>query len=492
MSDNLTFNTIPIDIRTGGQFLEIDNSKALGGNLIAQARRVLFIGNKLAAGTAAAATLHRINNPAEAATLFGRGSVLHEMLRGARQVNKQTDMWAIGLDDLLAGVKATKTVTFTGPATGAGVLALRINGELLQVGVSSGDTATNIAANAVAAVNAFLDGPMTAANADGVMTLTARHKGVFGNDIDVRVNYQADEVLPAGITVAVAAGVAGAGNPDVADALAAIINQNYYTIITCYSDITNLDKIKVELAARFGGMDMRTGHLFVGKSGTHSDLTSFGSARNNVHETILGVKSPPQGAYNWAARMAAVIEFNGAIDPALPFRTLEVPGLLAPAEADRFPRSPERELLLRDGISTFDVAQDGTVLIETVVTSYQTNPQGIDDVSYLMLNTKWTADFMRFSFRVDQALAWPRHKLADDGTNFDEGQRVATPRLIKSVFVATARKLEKVGILEDFETFKKDVRVVRSIADRNRVNAIIPANCVNQFNVLAGAVQFIL
>lgn len=491
MPDNITFNTIPIDIRTGGQFIEIDNSKALGGNLISQARRILFIGNKLASGTAAAAAPVRINSPSEAAEYFGRGSVLHEMLRGSRQVNKETDMWAIGLDDLVAGVQATKTLTLTGPATGAGTLALRINGELVNVGVSSGDTATAIAANVATAVTAFLDGPVTAASALGVVTFTARHKGVFGNDIDIRLNYQADEVLPAGVTAVVAAGVVGAGNPDVAAGLAAIVSENYYTIITCYGDITNLDKIKVELSSRFGGMDMRTGHLFAPKAGTHGELTTFGSARNNVHETFPGVKRPPQGAYNWNARIAAVVEFNGAIDPARPFKTLEVPGLLAPAEADRFTR-PERELLLRDGISTFEVAQDGAVLIETIITSYQINPQGIDDVSYLMLNTKWTADFMRFSFRVDQALAFPRHKLADDGTNFDEGQAVATPRVIKSVLVATARKLEKVGILENFALFQKQVQVVRSMVDRNRVNAIIPADCVNQFNVFAGSVQFIL
>lgn len=491
MPDNITFNTIPIDIRTGGQFIEIDNSKALGGSLVAQARRILFIGNKLATGTLPAATLTRINAPDEAAQHFGRGSVLHEMLRGARQVNKETDMWAIGLDDLLAGVKATQTLTITGPATGAGVLALRINGELVPVGVSAGDTATDVATNVAAAVTAFLNGPVTAASALGVVTFTARHKGVFGNDIDIRINYQADEVLPAGLTAVVAAGVAGAGNPDVADALAAIVNESYYTIITCYGDVTNLDKIKVELSSRFGGMDMRTGHLFAPKAGTHAELTTFGSARNNVHETITGVKRPPQGAYNWNARMAAVVEFNGAIDPARPFKTLEVPGLLAPAEADRFTR-PERELLLRDGISTFEVAQDGTVLIEQIITTYQTNPQGIDDVSYLMLNTKWTADFMRFTFRVDQALAFPRHKLADDGTNFEEGQPVATPRMVKSILVASARKLEKVGILENFELFQKQVRVVRSMVDRNRINATIPADCVNQYNTFAGAVQFIL
>lgn len=491
MPDNITFNTIPIDIRTGGQFIEIDNNKALGGSLVAQARRILVIGNKLATGTLPAATLSRVNDPSEAATYWGRGSVMHELLRSMRQVNKESDMWGVALDDLLGGVQATKTLTLTGPATGAGTLALRINGELVPVGVTSGDTATDMATNVTAAVTAYLDGPVTAASALGVVTFTARHKGVFGNDIDIRINYQKDEVLPAGVTAVVAAGVAGAGNPDVADALAAIVNENYYTIVTCYGDITNLDKIKVELASRFGGMDMRTGHLFAPKAGTHGELTTFGSGRNNVHETFPGVKRPPQGAYNWNARMAAVVEFNGAIDPARPFKTLEVPGLLAPAEADLFTR-PERELLLRDGISTFTVDQGGTVLIEQIITSYQTNPQGIDDVSYLMLNTKWTADFMRFTFRVDQALAFPRHKLADDGTNFDENQPVATPSMVKSVLVATARKLEKVGILENFALFQKQVRTVRSLVDRNRINAIIPADCVNQFNTLAAAVQFIL
>lgn len=491
MPDNITFNTIPIDIRTGGQFIEIDNLKALGGNLIAQARRMLFIGNKLASGTLAANTLAQINNPSEAAALFGRGSVLHEMLRGAREVNKDSDMWAIGLDDLAGGTQATQTLTIGGDATGSGTLALRINGELISVGVSSGDPVATVATAVVAAVTAFLNCPMTAANVAGVVTFTARHKGVFGNDIDVRVNFQRDEVLPAGLTAVIAVGVTGTGNPDVATALAAIANENYYTIVTPYNDITNIDKLKVELSSRFGGMDMRTGHLFAGKAGTHAALTTFGAARNNVHESMLGAKRPPQGAYNWAARMASVVEFNGAIDPARPFKTLEVPGLLAPQEADRFTR-PERELLLRDGISTFDVDQAGTVLIEQIITTYQTNPQGIDDVSYLMLNTKWTADFMRFTFRVDQALAFPRHKLADDGTNFDEGQQVATPRVILSVLVASARKLEKVGILENFELFKKNARVVRSLVDRNRCNAIIPADCVNQYNVFAGSVQFIL
>jgi len=490
MPDNVTFNTIPIDIRTPGQYVEVDNSKALKG-LPNMNRRILFIGNKLPAGTAAAATLQRINAAGEAAGLFGRGSVLHEMLVAARAANKETDMWAIGLADDAGGVSATQTITITGPATAAGTVSLYVNGQLLNVGVAANDTATTIATAVAAKINAYLDGPFTAASAVGVVTVTHRHKGAFTTDADVRVNYQADEKLPAGVAIVIAAGVAGTGNPDVATALAAISEEAFYTVVVPYADATNIAKLETEFNNRWGGMDMRTGHLFVGKAGTHGDLTAFGSARNSPHSSVFGVKKPPQGSYNWAASMAAVVEFSGSIDPARPFQTLVVPGLMAPARADRFTRQ-ERDLLLRDGISTFTVDQGGNVLIERVVTTYQVNGFGIEDVSYLDLESKWTADYMRFAFRARIGLRFPRYKLADDGTSFAPGQPVATPRMIRGELLDVARQLELVGILEGFEQFKEQLIVVRSASDVNRVNAILPANLVNQFRVFAASVQFIL
>ncbi len=490
MPDNITFNTIPIDVRTPGQYVEIDNSKAVRG-LPALNRRMLFIGNKLVAGSAAQATLQRINSASEAAGLFGRGSVLHEMLIAARNANKESDIWAIGLDDSGGGVAATFTVTLTGPATGAGTLNAYVNGRLTQVAVASGDAAATIATALAAAITAYADGPVTAAAVAAVVTCTARHKGVFGNDIDIRVNYQLDERLPAGVTAVVAPGVVGTGNPDVATALAALSQEAFYTIVTPYSDITNIGKLETELAARWGGMDMRTGHLFGALRGTQGALAALGAARNSTHSTFIGVKSAPQPAYVWAATFAAVCEFNGAIDPARPFQTLALPNLLPPANADRFTRQ-ERDLLLRDGISTFTVDQGGNVLIERVVTTYQVNAYGIDDVSYLDLETKWTVDYMRFAFRARIALRFPRHKLADDGTNFAPGQAIATPNIIKSELLDVARQLELAGVLENFSQFKNDLVVVRSLVDRNRVNCILPPDVVNQFRVFGASVQFIL
>lgn len=490
MPDNITFNTIPIDIRTPGQYVEIDNSKALRG-LPNLNRRMLFIGNKLAAGTAAANTLQRINSASEAAGLFGRGSVLHEMLSAARAANKESDIWAVALDDLAGGVQATFTATVTVTTAEPGVIALYVNGYKLSVGVALNDSAATIATAIAAAVNAWLDGPVTAAAVAGVVTLTARHKGEFTADIDVRVNYYPDEKLPNGVSVAIANGVAGAGNPDVATALAAISLESFYSVVTPYADTANIVKLETEFNSRWGGMDMRTGHLFGARRGTHANLTTFGSARNSVHDSFMGVKSSPTPMYQWAAVLGAVCEFNGAIDPARPFHTLLLPGVLPPAPADRFTRQ-ERELLLRDGISTFTVDQGGNVLIESVVTTYQVNAFAIDDVSYLLLETKWTVDYMRYAFRVRPALRFPRHKLADDGTNFAPGQPIVTPNMIRSELLDVGRQLELAGILENFEQFKKDLIVVRSMSDRNRVNAILPPDVVNQFRVFAASVQFIL
>jgi phage tail sheath gpL-like len=490
MPDSITFNTIPSDIRTPGQYVEIDNSKAVRG-LPSQNRRILVLGNKLAAGIGAAATLYRINSADEAASLFGHGSVLHEMLRAARTANKESDIWAMALDDLGAGVAATQTVTVGGPATGAGTIALYINGQKLSVGVADGDSAATVATAMAATVNAYTSGPVTASAASAVVTLTARHKGAFTQGIGVLYNFYSDEVLPNGVTLAIAAGVTGSGNPDAADALAAIADEAFYTIVSPWSDASNLTQIETELGSRFGGMDMRTGHVFTGVAGTHAQLTTYGSARNSPHSSFIGVKNPPQAPYIWAAVLAAVAEFNGAIDPARPLQTLALTGLLAPVPADRFIRQ-ERDLLLRDGCSTFTVAQDGTVKIERVVTTYQTNAQGIEDVSFLDLEVKWTADYMREVFRQAVATAFPRHKLADDGTAFDPSQPMATPSMIKSVLIGSAKQLETAGILEGFEAFKTALVVQRSMTDRNRVNAIIPPDVVNQFRVFAGSVQFIL
>lgn len=488
MPDNVSFAEIPVDIRTPGQYIEVDNGRAVQG-LPQMDRKVLILGQRLAAGTVAEKIPTRVTNAGQAVGYFGRGSQLAAMIAAVKAANPYADLWALALDDLPAGTAATGTVTVTGSATESGTLYLYVAGKRIPVGVVANDAAATVAASIAAAVNADADLPVTAAAALGVVTLTARHRGECGNAIDLRVNYYMGEATPKGITLAIAAMSGGTGNPAVTDALTAIGDDQYYTIVTPWTDAANMTALENELSSRWGAMRQKTGHAFAGLAGTHGALTTYGAARNSPHSTVIGVGKSPSAPWIWAAVLAAVCESSGSIDPARPFQTLELPGVLAPSEKDRFTRE-ERNLLLKDGISTFIVDAGGRCLIERVVTTYQTNAFGVEDISYLDLETKWTVDYIRYAVRARIALRFPRYKLANDGTNFAPGQAIVTPSIIRAELIGLFRELEFAGLVEGFDQFKRDLLVVRSASDPNRVNAVIPPDIVNQFRVFAAAVQF--
>lgn len=82
--------------------------------------------------------------------------------------------------------------------------------------MTNGDNVTMIASSIQDAINAVPTLPFTASSSAGVVTLTARHKGLCGNEIPVSLNYYGfggGEVLPAGVQIAVVTGTAGTGAP---------------------------------------------------------------------------------------------------------------------------------------------------------------------------------------------------------------------------------------------------------------------------------------
>src|SRR3546814_893198 len=126
--------------------------------------------------------------------------------------------------------------------------------DLITVGVTSGDAAAAVATAIVAAITAAADLPVAAVALLGVVTLTAKHKGVAGNDIDVRLNFYQGEQLPAGVAVAIVAMSGGTGNPDVAAVFTAIGDAQYTTIVLPYTDTANLVVVETEMASRWGPM----------------------------------------------------------------------------------------------------------------------------------------------------------------------------------------------------------------------------------------------
>lgn len=487
---SIDFNDIATDIRTVGATVEIDSSRARRG-LPLKTPRVLLIGNRLAAGTVAQAILTPVVSAAQARVHFGAASILAQMAASFIAANNSAEIQAVALDDDAGGTAATQTITFTGSPTEAGSVALYVAGRAIPVAVTSGLTATQVATAVAAAVQAATDVPMTATSALGVVTLTARHKGTPGNSINVRIGYYREDVLPAGLAAAIAAGVTGATDPSVATAIAAIGDEPFDIIAIAWTNSANLAAIETELASRWGPTRQLDGVAFAGARGSQGTLASLGAGRNSRYLSIIGANAAPGSPWEWAASVAGVVAHYGGIDPARPFQTLPLPGILPPASIDRFTRA-ERELLLRDGISTFTVDQGGVVQLERVITTYQTDSFGAADTSWLDVNTPLTLAYMRWSWRQRMLAKFPRCKLASDGTPVGAAQAIVTPKVCKAETIAWARDLAGAGLLEEVDQFIADLIVERDGSDQSRLNVRMAPDIVNQARIFAAQIQFLL
>ncbi|WP_067734493.1 phage tail sheath C-terminal domain-containing protein [Novosphingobium naphthalenivorans] len=488
----ISFNTIPADIRTPGQHIEFDSSRAVSG-LPPIENRVLLIGQMLATGSADALTLQPVVEPNQAVGLFGRGSMLARMAAAYKNVDRYSEVVAIGLDDAEGATAATSTLTVTGPATAAGDIALMIAGVRIPVTVANAAAAVTIAAAIAAAVTAAADLPVTAAVGDApndhVVTLTARNKGAAGNEIDVRHSHYAGEALPAGVGLAIVGMAGGAGDPDVDDVWAVIGDQPFRTMVFGLIDAATAAKIKAELDDRWGEARMLESVAYCAKPGTQGTLAAFGAALNSELLTILGTGLSPSWPAEAAAIYGAVCGYYTAIDPARPTQTLQLTGLVAPRVEDQF-TGAQREALLHDGIATFAPDTSGTCRIERSITTYQTDAFGLEDVAWLDLETVTTLGYLRASLRTRIAQKFPRMKLADDGTRFGAGQAIVTPKIIRAEIIALFREWEDAGLVENLDQFITDLIVERSTTDVNRVNALVPPDIVNQFRSFAAAIQF--
>lgn len=486
---DIAFNEIPYDWLKPGVYVEVrPNYDRVG--LAPFPARALLLAQKLAAGAATAGQLYRITRPEQGTALFGAGSIGDQMVRAWKRANKTSDVYAIALADNGAGVQASGSVTFTGPAQAAGTIALHVGDHRVLVAVANAATATQIGAAAAAALAAVADLPATAAAAAGVVTLTAKHKGVAGNHIHLAVNPRIDDAMPTGVTCAVAAMAAGAGNPVVQTLLDAIAAEWFTDIVCPWDDATNLAALAADLGERYLAMGKKDAHAYVGGRGTFGALTTLGGLTNSPHISIVGAKGSASPPWAWAAALAGVATYHLADDPARQLRGLALPGVGAPASADRF-ADEEQELLLRAGVSTFEALADGTVVIDRVVTTYKQSSLGAPDRAWLDVMIPKTLTRIRYDWASYVSATYPRHKLADDDSiQANNAAHVVTPRVMHGSWAARCQLYERAGWIEGARETVAQSSFVRDATDRNRLNASQQVRIIGNLMVLAAALEF--
>lgn len=488
----IPFKNVPQNIRTPLFFAELDASHA---NTATANQRALLIGPMLATGIATPNVPLISSGVGDAGVQAGVNSVLALMTAAYRANDQFGELWYLPVQDAAGATAASGSIAFTSAPTANGTISLYIAGQLVTVPVTAGMTTAQVATAVAAAVNLIPAMPATAAAATSTVTLTADNKGLVGNDIDIRFNYggtAAGEALPVGLAATITAMSGGATNPTLTTALGNLLDQPFDFIACAFTDTASLDALKAFLndsTGRWSWQYQVYGHVFAAYRSTWAGLTTFGTARNNQHETVMGFYDSPTPAWEWAAALAGATAVSVRADPGVPMQTVVLQGIQAPPLQSRFNLS-QRNTLLYDGISTFTVAADGTVAIENEITTYQTNAYGQPDNSYLEIETMFQLMYVLRRMNTMVTTKYARVKLAADGTRFAPGSNIVTPAVIRADLIALYQEMEYDGFVQNSDAFAQALIVQQNAQNPNRVDVLWPGTLVDQLRIFALLAQF--
>ena len=476
--------------------------------------KLLIVGQRLASGSVLAHVPTLITSGAQAAAFFGQGSHVHRMALKVFGNYPLAEVWVIAVNDNGAGVAATGVLDWGGAATEAGTLSLYIAGQRVEIAIADGANSAAQATKVQAAIALNADLPVTAV-VNGLdnskVDLTARHAGLLGNDIDLRLNFKgplAGEAPPAGVTLVVTAMSGGTTAPALTSAITAMADDPYEWILCPYMDTTSLDAWETEMARRWSATVMLYGHVFTAFSGTVAEVSAAigGATRNDPHVTAwcypgpaisaggadprpagtpIGSPTPP---WEWAAAHTAPVAQSVAIHPSRPFQTLGALGVDAPPMLDRWKVS-EMDIVLHDGGALSYYNDAGRVFVSRCITTYQEDAFAQEDDSFLDYNTLAQLSYVNRFVKAKIQSAFARHILVSSGTKVGAGLAVASPNDIRAEIIAAYMELENFAVVENMLGFVANLIVERDTdgnpaGDPNRVNILWPGDLANQLLVV--------
>lgn len=377
---SVSFSTVPAGAIASGVFIEPEYKRAGVSGPIPQ--KIAILGQYNSGKTPAANVALNITSADEAANAFGVGSMLHrlavKLFAGLGSGSVQVDAFPLG-----NGVgTAAGTITITGPSTSAGTMAFYVAGDRVPVVVTNAMAQNDIATAIGAAINAKLDLPVTAGVVNNVVTLTCRWVGLSGNQISIEQDLLSSDVAaePTGLTVVIVDMASGVSDPLITTALTNF-GGTFYTWVVCpYNADASLDLLEASGAARIDAAIKKPFAGVVGYSGTRADFLTWLSSRNSPWTTAVPVDSSPNHPGEIAAAAVGSCALSASSEPARPFKTLALPGILDGGVAPW--TYAQRDAVEAAGGSVTYVDTSGIVRIYDLLTTYVTNALGAVDESY--------------------------------------------------------------------------------------------------------------
>jgi phage tail sheath gpL-like len=378
-----TFSLVPAGAAASQVFIEQENvRRSLASFVIPE--KVLALGQYNTGFTPTVDVPQLIISEADAWARYGRGSLLSIMYKRHIDNAPGIPFYALPLADAGAGVKAVGSILVSSAVTVAGVKAIFIGGHKISVAAPVG-TAAALATLINAAINANLDLPVVATLDTATVTVTARHKGTYGNGIKIEVDLDDGDLLaePTGgsLTITqIGVGTAGATDPaDIATALAAL-GDTWYTLIAYpWNDSVNVGLLETAGVARVDPGVKRPFAGIVGYADTLANYTTWLASRNSPWTTSIPVESASSPVFEIAAAAAAVIAGSASADPARPAKTLALIGIRGGVLANWTGTQKDAIVTAGGGWTRRDTS--GVVSLGDCITTYTTSTGGSEDAA---------------------------------------------------------------------------------------------------------------
>lgn len=466
---------------------------------------ILLLGNKTTAGSATVDTavygpdsLVPMQTEADVITLFGQGSELHRMWRRVNKINKSTTVRAIAVTES-AGTQATGTITLATTATANGSIRVWVGDEFVDTSVASGDLIATIGAAMALNINTKTHWPVTASFSVATLTLTAKQKGPRGNDI----RFQAAAVGSIGTTLtggATNTALAGGATADSnAAALASILPDRYFYLVSAADDATQLGALVAQVNTQaLASTGIRQG-VFAGFSGTLANGITLATGRNAARCEIVWQKgsdwTPAELAAN-AAAVYALLEIKPS--PRTNFCNFGTRAqdqafwvVPAPRNGSDHPSAADIKSALNNGLSPISVLKKNgaTKLVNRITTRSLNGSQ--QDYRIRPAHKRTICDFFADDLGAVLTSRFADKKIGDDvpqGTP-PLGSDFVTPERMKGAVVGLINTYDANGNWDPLGAarMKENLYIARQVSNPARMGVRINAEPVENYE--AGLVQ---
>lgn len=334
-----------------------------------------------------------VAGPDAVSTAFGPGMPGHLAAKAAFKEHPLALIDVIGVAPP-AGVAASGTFTFTtgGTVTAAVIFDFLIAGRAKEISWNPGESVTTVAAKVAAYYTSIsADLPCTVTSSVGVVTVTAKEEGTWGNDIEISVTRRSGGLPIDAVCAASAARLAsGTLTADISTALGTIAGREYDFILCVVGGNTDTDtagstscpsRVATHIETYQSGANAKLQQGIFGVTGTLANAKTGTAYQNDVNlqfKLMRGGLSLP--AEVGGAELGRRLRME-ADDPTVnangePYKAILYPpaNLVTGALTDI-----EREDAYQSGVDPMVYNTSGTPLCDRPITTYFKDSAGNAD-----------------------------------------------------------------------------------------------------------------